>query len=130
MCGVLGICAPDRDVARLAHFGLYALQHRGQESAGIAVSDGGRLTVLRELGLVAQVFTEQKLGGLPRAARDRPQPLLDDRLGAVGERAAARPARPCAHGRARPQRQPHERRELREELAEDGVRLSSTPTRR
>ena len=64
MCGVLGICAPDRDVARLAHFGLHALQHRGQESAGIAVSDRGRLTVLREMGLVAQVFTEQKLSGL------------------------------------------------------------------
>jgi len=64
MCGVLGICAPDRDVARLAHFGLHALQHRGQESAGIAVSDRGRLTVLRDLGLVAQVFTEQKLRGL------------------------------------------------------------------
>ena len=64
MCGVLGICAPDRDVARLAHFGLHALQHRGQESAGIAVSDGGRLTVLREMGLVAQVFSEQKLRGL------------------------------------------------------------------
>jgi amidophosphoribosyltransferase len=64
MCGVLGICAPDRDVARLAHFGLHALQHRGQESAGIAVSDGGRLTVLRELGLVAQVFSEENLSGL------------------------------------------------------------------
>ena len=64
MCGVLGISAPGRDVARLAHFGLHALQHRGQESAGIAVSDGGRLTVLRDLGLVAQVFTEQKLHGL------------------------------------------------------------------
>ena len=64
MCGVLGICAPGRDVARLAHFGLHALQHRGQESAGIAVSDEGRLTVLRDLGLVAQVFTEQKLRGL------------------------------------------------------------------
>jgi amidophosphoribosyltransferase len=64
MCGVLGICAPGRDVARLAHFGLHALQHRGQESAGIAVSDRGRLTVLRDLGLVAQVFTEQKLHGL------------------------------------------------------------------
>jgi amidophosphoribosyltransferase len=59
MCGVLGICAPDRDVARLAHFGLHALQHRGQESAGIAVSDEGRLTVLRELGLVAQVFSSR-----------------------------------------------------------------------
>ena len=64
MCGVLGICAPDRDVARIAHFGLHALQHRGQESAGIAVSDRGRLTVLRDLGLVTQVFTEQKLHGL------------------------------------------------------------------
>jgi amidophosphoribosyltransferase len=64
MCGVLGVCAPDRDVARLAHFGLHALQHRGQESAGIAVSDGGRLTVLRELGLVTQVFSEENLSGL------------------------------------------------------------------
>ena len=64
MCGVLGICAPDRDVARVAHFGLHALQHRGQESAGIAVSDRGRLTVLREMGLVTQVFNEQKLSGL------------------------------------------------------------------
>ena len=64
MCGVLGICAPDRDVARLAHFGLHALQHRGQESAGIAVSDDGRLTVLRDLGLVAQVFSEENVSGL------------------------------------------------------------------
>ena len=64
MCGVLGICAPDRDVARLAHFGLHALQHRGQESAGIAVSDEGRLTVLRDLGLVAQVFSEENVRGL------------------------------------------------------------------
>ena len=64
MCGVLGICAPDRDVARLAHFGLHALQHRGQESAGIAVSDNGRLTVLRDLGLVAQVFSEENVSGL------------------------------------------------------------------
>src|SRR5688572_13204604 len=64
MCGVFGIRAPDRDVARLTYFGLHALQHRGQESAGIAVSDAGRLTVLREMGLVAQVFSEQKLRGL------------------------------------------------------------------
>ena len=64
MCGVFGIRAPGRDVARLAHFGLHALQHRGQESAGIAVSDCGRLTVLRDMGLVAQVFSEQKLRGL------------------------------------------------------------------
>src|ERR671935_3154291 len=64
MCGVFGIRSPGRDVARVTYFGLFALQHRGQESAGIAVSDRGRLTVLRELGLVAQVFTERNLGGL------------------------------------------------------------------
>jgi amidophosphoribosyltransferase len=64
MCGVFGIHAPERDVARLAFFGLFALQHRGQESAGIAVSDEGRLTVLRDMGLVSQVFSEQRLRGL------------------------------------------------------------------
>jgi len=64
MCGVFGISAPGRDVARLTYFGLHALQHRGQESAGIAVSERGRLTALRDLGLVAQVFDEQKLSGL------------------------------------------------------------------
>src|SRR5271154_785194 len=64
MCGVFGIHAPDRDVARLTYFGLHALQHRGQESAGIAVSDHGRLTALRDLGLVTQVFSEQSLSGL------------------------------------------------------------------
>jgi hypothetical protein len=64
MCGVFGIRAPERDVARVAYFGLFALQHRGQESAGIAVSDQGRLTVLRDMGLVAQVFSEQTLRGL------------------------------------------------------------------
>ena len=64
MCGVFGIRAPDRDVARVTFFGLFALQHRGQESAGIAVSDGGHLTVLRDMGLVAQVFNEQNLSGL------------------------------------------------------------------
>jgi amidophosphoribosyltransferase len=64
MCGVFGVYAPDRDVARLTYFGLFALQHRGQESAGIAVSESGRLTALRDLGLVTQVFDEQKLHGL------------------------------------------------------------------
>ena len=64
MCGVFGIRAPERDVARVTFFGLFALQHRGQESAGIAVSDNGRLTVLRDMGLVTQVFDEQKLRGL------------------------------------------------------------------
>ena len=64
MCGVFGIRSTERDVARLTYFGLFALQHRGQESAGIAVSDGRRLTALRELGLVTQVFDEAKLRGL------------------------------------------------------------------
>jgi amidophosphoribosyltransferase len=65
MCGVFGVRAPERDVARLSYFGLYALQHRGQESAGIAVCEDGRLTALRDLGLVPQVFDERSLSGLP-----------------------------------------------------------------
>jgi amidophosphoribosyltransferase len=64
VCGVFGVRAPERDVARLSYFGLYALQHRGQESAGIAVSEDGRLTALRDLGLVPQVFDERSLSGL------------------------------------------------------------------
>jgi amidophosphoribosyltransferase len=64
MCGLFGIRSAERDVARVTYFGLFALQHRGQESAGIAVSDGGRLTALRDMGLVTQVFDEQKLRGL------------------------------------------------------------------
>ena len=66
----------------------------------------GRLTALRDLGLVAQVFDEQKPLRPPRRARDRAHALLDDRLERLGERAAAAPPRPRAHGRARPQRQP------------------------
>ena len=64
MCGLFGVRSPERDVARVTYFGLFALQHRGQESAGIAVSDAGRLTTLRDMGLVTQVFDEQKLRGL------------------------------------------------------------------
>jgi amidophosphoribosyltransferase len=64
-CGVFGVYAPESDVARLAYFALYALQHRGQESAGIAASEGGPIMTLRELGLVSQVFDESKLRALP-----------------------------------------------------------------
>ena len=64
MCGLFGISSAERDIARLTYFGLYALQHRGQESAGIAVSEDDRLTGMRDLGLVTQVFDEQKLSGL------------------------------------------------------------------
>ena len=63
-CGVVGIWAPDEDVARLAYFSLYALQHRGQESAGIAVSDSERILVVKDMGLVAQVFNEEALNSL------------------------------------------------------------------
>ncbi|TML35156.1 MAG: amidophosphoribosyltransferase [Actinobacteria bacterium] len=64
-CGVFGVYAPESDVARLTYFALYALQHRGQESAGIATVDGGEIVATRELGLVAQVFDEPKLRALP-----------------------------------------------------------------
>jgi amidophosphoribosyltransferase len=64
-CGVFGIYAPDRDVARLAYFALFALQHRGQESAGIATAPrGGSIMAIREQGLVAQVFNEHMLRSL------------------------------------------------------------------
>jgi amidophosphoribosyltransferase len=63
-CGVFGVWAPDEDVATLAYFGLYALQHRGQESAGIAVSDGSRIVVFKDMGLVPQVFNAPVLSTL------------------------------------------------------------------
>ncbi|MBA3421794.1 MAG: amidophosphoribosyltransferase [Thermoleophilaceae bacterium] len=63
-CGVFGIYAPGHEVARLAYFGLYALQHRGQESAGIATCEGGHITTMRDAGLVSQVFDEEKLKAL------------------------------------------------------------------
>ena len=60
-CGVFGVVAPGRDVSRIAFFALHAMQHRGQESAGIAVADEGRVLVQRDLGLVTQVFDESAL---------------------------------------------------------------------
>ncbi len=63
-CGVFGVYAPEAEVARLAYFALYALQHRGQESAGIATAEGGHVMTVRDLGLVSQVFDEQKLRAL------------------------------------------------------------------
>ncbi|MBV8601400.1 MAG: amidophosphoribosyltransferase [Candidatus Eremiobacteraeota bacterium] len=64
MCGVVGIYAPGRDVARLAYFALYALQHRGQESAGIAVSDGQKIVSHVEMGLLGAIFDEEILSRL------------------------------------------------------------------
>ena len=63
-CGILGVYSQGEEVARTAFFGLYALQHRGQESAGIATTDGSRLRLHAEMGLVAQVFNEGVLDQL------------------------------------------------------------------
>jgi amidophosphoribosyltransferase len=126
MCGVLGICAPDRDVARLAHFGLHALQHRGQESAGIAVSDRGRLTVLREMGLVTQVFTEQKLSGLHGQLA-----IGHTRYSTTGSAQWSNAQPIVQHGRARTVALGHNGNlvnagELRDELSAEGVKLRSS----
>src|SRR5204862_7731937 len=63
-CGVFGIYGPGEDVARLTFFGLYALQHRGQESAGIATADGNGISLFTDMGLVNQVFSEEELNNL------------------------------------------------------------------
>ncbi|GGV05770.1 amidophosphoribosyltransferase [Streptomyces albospinus] len=63
-CGVFGVWAPGEEVSKLTYFGLYALQHRGQESAGIAVSNGSQILVFKDMGLVSQVFDETSLGSL------------------------------------------------------------------
>jgi amidophosphoribosyltransferase len=64
-CGVFGVYAPGEDVAKLTYFGLYALQHRGQESAGIATFEGERVHLYKDMGLVSQVFNESILNELP-----------------------------------------------------------------
>lgn len=63
-CGVFGVWAPSEEVAKLTFYGLYALQHRGTESAGIATSDGERILIYKDMGLVSQVFTEGDLATL------------------------------------------------------------------
>ncbi|MFL6060941.1 MAG: amidophosphoribosyltransferase [Marmoricola sp.] len=63
-CGVFGVWAPGEDVAKLAYYGIYALQHRGQESAGVAVSNGRQILVYKDMGLVSQVFNEATLASL------------------------------------------------------------------
>ncbi len=123
MCGLFGICAHDRDVARVTYFGLYALQHRGQESAGIAVSEQGRLTALRDLGLVTQVFDEQKLSALAGELA-----IGHTRYSTTGANAWANAQPIVHHGRARTVALGHNGNvtnadELR---ATAGVRLSST----
>jgi amidophosphoribosyltransferase len=126
MCGVFGIRSPQRDVARITYFGLFALQHRGQESAGIAVSDRGRLTVLRDMGLVSQVFDEQNLSGLQGDAA-----IGHTRYSTTGSTHWANAQPLIQHGRARTIALGHNGNltnaaVVREQLAEEGVKLSST----
>ncbi|HEV3408241.1 MAG TPA: amidophosphoribosyltransferase [Gaiellaceae bacterium] len=126
MCGIFGIYAPTRDVARLAYFGLFALQHRGQESAGIAVSDAARLTVLKEMGLVTQVFSEQKLRGLRGQAA-----IGHARYSTTGSTRWVNAQPIVQHGSARTVALGHNGNltntsELRAELVERGARLRST----
>ncbi len=126
MCGVFGIYAPDRDVARATYFGLFALQHRGQESAGIAVSEAGRLTALRDLGLVSQVFDEQKLHGL------RGQVAIGHtRYSTTGSSQWANAQPLVQHGRARTVALGHngnliDTGALRHDLRADGITLRAT----
>jgi amidophosphoribosyltransferase len=126
MCGVFGIRSDERDVARLAYFGLFALQHRGQESAGIAVSDRGRLTVLRDMGLVAHVFSEQQLQALPGDVA-----IGHTRYSTTGSNVWANAQPVVHHGRERRVALGHNGNltntaELREELVADGIRFSSS----
>jgi amidophosphoribosyltransferase len=126
MCGVFGIRSIERDVARLAFFGLFALQHRGQESAGIAVSDAGRVTAMRDMGLVSQVFDERKLQGLQGEIA-----IGHTRYSTTGSTLWAN-AQPLVHqGRVRTVALGHNGNltnaaALRDELAAEGVRLRSS----
>jgi amidophosphoribosyltransferase len=126
MCGLFGIRSPDRDVARITYFGLFALQHRGQESAGIAVSDRGRLTALRDMGLVTQVFDEQKLRGLRGEIA-----IGHTRYSTTGSSEWWNAQPLVQHGAARTVALGHNGNltnaaELRVELADQGQRLATT----
>src|SRR3989339_2111778 len=63
-CGVFGIYSPGEDIARISYFGLYSLQHRGQECAGIVVSDGNKFNNVKGMGLVSSVFSEKDIASL------------------------------------------------------------------
>ncbi|MBV9099596.1 MAG: amidophosphoribosyltransferase [Candidatus Dormibacteraeota bacterium] len=98
-CGVFGVFHPGEDVANLTYFGLYSLQHRGQESAGIAVSDGTQIRTRKEMGLVSQVFDQDDIDALrghiaightrysttgsPRLPNAQPMQFVHPRLGPV-----------------------------------------------
>jgi amidophosphoribosyltransferase len=126
MCGVFGVRSEERDVARLTYFGLFALQHRGQESAGIAVAEGGRVTVLREMGLVPQVFDEEKLSALPGEVA-----IGHTRYSTTGGVYWANAQPVVHHGSERTVALGHngnlvDPEPLRDELVADGAQLAST----
>ena len=112
-CGVFGIYAPGQQVSHSTYLGLYALQHRGQESAGISVSDGETITVVKDMGLVTQVFDERRLAPLEGHLA-----IGHVRYSTTGS-STWRNAQPVYRSRrrrrllARPQRQPHEHRSAR-----------------
>lgn len=87
-CGVIGIYAPGEEVSKLTYFGMYALQHRGQESAGMAVSDGRHMMVFKDMGLVSQVFDEATLNSLQGTYGRRAHPVVDDWCDYLGQRPA------------------------------------------
>jgi amidophosphoribosyltransferase len=86
-CGVVAIHGHP-DAARQAYLGLYALQHRGQESAGIATADGQRLANIKGMGLVSEIFTDDVLGQAARPHGDWPHALLHHRRLGAAQRAA------------------------------------------
>ena len=125
-CGVIGVFAPNEDVARMAFFGLFALQHRGQEAAGIAVSNGSYIRMHKDMGLVSQVFTPAHLAPLQgdfaighnrysttgsSSVRNAQPFLIDTRFGSVA----------VAHNGNLVNSA-----ELRQELLDNGVGLSSS----
>ena len=107
-CGVFGIFGHP-EAANLTYLGLYALQHRGQESAGIATADGEKMRISRAMGHVADAFDERSAGGAARPHRHRPHPLLDRRREPAAERAADPDRLRPRPDRDRAQRQPGER---------------------
>jgi len=126
MCGVFGVRSVEREVARLTYFGLFALQHRGQESAGIAVSEGGRVTAVRDMGLVPQVFDEDTLAALPGEVA-----IGHTRYSTTGGARWSNAQPLVVHGRARTVALGHngnlvDLAPLRDELLGEGVALASS----